>query len=204
MVLRSNLLCSCLRSHYQTQMEQDAEMLFCSATEGKPASNLLPMSCFCNASILTAESRNNDCNQDLKRENGSKIGSDSRYWMDRHPTQSETAQQQQQHWEFQTSPDRSVGCIMTYCFFHEKASDGLLLPLHLHAAYQHVWRTYICYKHSNPFGFSQLIDGEGGAINYPWLVKNLLSPSRSSCTGEVLKVKKRWICYYSWKAWLKE
>ena len=54
-------------------------MLFCFATKGKPASDLppTPMSCFSNASVLVVESRKDNHNQNLKRKNRTKIGSDS-------------------------------------------------------------------------------------------------------------------------------
>lgn len=72
------------------------------------------MSSFSKASILIVESGKKETTliRIWKGKIEQKLGQiQASSEMNQHPTQSETQQQQQQLWEFQTSPDRSVGCV---------------------------------------------------------------------------------------------
>lgn len=88
--------------------------------------------------------------------------------MDQHPTQLESAQQQQQRWEFQT-----LHLTRAWDVYH----DLLLLPRKgirwSPAATSFAHCGSACLENTHllqvlrSFWLSQLIDGEGGVINYP-------------------------------------
>lgn len=114
MVTRSNLFLY-WHSHYHTQSRMQKYFPALLQKERQYHTCVIvptAMRCFCNASILIAESRKDTHTQNLKRKNRTKIRSDSSQQQDgsaSHAVRNCTTAAAD--WEYQTSPDKSVGCV---------------------------------------------------------------------------------------------